>query len=368
MKTFLQEERYRALFVLVSCCIPMCIEILVGGVLHTPMSWHCIVIASLYTVLAFKATAARCHKDNSFIVYSSTCHSSLCILTVYAWLSLFTHIYNSTIACMMPDTETSMDDMLQACQKGGLVRDCTKNIHFLNKITSLRSFCPQDILGHHLGTTYIISVYIFRIIICGIYGMWNLYTWNTARFETCRDAASIRITSKRLPPFKRTLFFVCATMVCCLIEASVLHIQSLSSFEVVLPHVFGFCLYHTLKTKRMADSSKDCLYVIKKTVLVTGMVYATLDFIMNSTGLIFRCFGNDMIEKHLKDTCKDVGNPSSVNECYSMIENLDNTYFTREFCPSNDLSTAVLYIVNIVKVLLLTIGTAFLYATKKHEN
>ena len=363
---FLQEERYRALATFVSCCVPFCIEILVGDVMHSPMSWHCMVIAWLYVSLAFKATVAKRHFPVEFTAFGACCQASLYVLTAYTWLSFFSKLYVSTISCMLPSTESVASEMLVECQKGGLVRDCEKNINFLNKITISQARCPIQVLGHFLGNTYMVLVYLFRVVPCGIFSMWNLYTWKKDRFDTTAaiSPSEVKISSRHMPELKSMIFVICIVILCCILEIAVSHVHPLTSFEVVLPYVFGLSLYYTLTTKRMSETSKDFIFIAKKMVFITGIVYTLVDFVMNSTGILYRCIGNNAIENQLKHTCKDVADSSSISKCYNMISKLDETYFYREDCPGLNASTFVMYTSNIVKVAVLAIGVPCMYAAK----
>ena len=366
----LQEERYRALATFVSCCVPFCIEILVGGVMHSPMPWQCMVIAWLYTSLAFKATVAKRYFPVEFTAYGACCHASLYVLTAYTWLSFFNQLYTSTISCMLPSTEYVGGGMLIECQRGGLVRDCEKSINFLNKITVAQARCPTQMLGYSLGNTYMVLVYLFRFIPCGIFSMWNLYTWNENRFDSTEymSPSEVKVTSRDMPKLKPLMFSVCIVILCCILEITGSHIHPLSSFEVVLPYVFGLSLYYALATKRMNETSKDFIFITKNMVFITGIVYTVADFVMNSTGILYRCIGNDAIENELKHTCKDVGDASAISKCYNMISRLDDTYFHREACPALNTSTFVMYTSNIVKVIVLAIAVPCMYAAKNKRG
>ena len=209
--------------------------------MHSPMPWQCMVIAWLYVSLAFKATVAKRYFPVEFTAFGACCQASLYVLTAYTWLSFFSKLYTSTISCMLPSTESVASDMLFECQKGGLVRECEKNINFLNKITITQARCPIQVLGYFLGNTYMALVYLFRVIPCGVFSLWNLYTWNKSRFDTTEymSPSEVKTSSRDMPEMKPMIFSICIVILCCILEIAVSHIHPLTSFEVVLPYIFG---------------------------------------------------------------------------------------------------------------------------------
>ena len=292
-------------YLLASCCVPLIVEVLVGGEVETPIPWNVVVLATA-CMLFRKEEALK--------------HAGLVVLITYSWMRFFMHLQPG-VACMIP---SDAEDWLEACRRGGLVRHCTASIETLNRLKRQQDNCPGTVFGSTLGPVYNVLAYVFRVLPCCVVA--PLYLWRRKRREEKHD-------------LHHSLFALSvAVATCSIMEIAVVNVRRLSSLEVVLPFLFA------LQVDRL---------FLKKRLLELGMFYAIADFFMRGTSTVYKCVGTGISQKELLELCRS----ENQRDCLRGINRLGS--LEEEDCPRVDFASVLMCFSAVLKVALLTVGVVF---------
>ena len=298
-------------YIFASCCVPLLIEVLVGGQLETPITWNVVVLVGVCTMFR--------HDLDMKI-------ASLTALVIYSWMSFFQHLQPG-VACMIP---SEVEDWLQECRKGGLARNCLSSIETLNRLKKQQDDCPMTVLGSALGTAYYVLVYAFRVIPCCVLAPLQL--------RGLQQQQRRQQQQQQQQEHSTVFALSVAIAVCCIMEIAVVDVKRLSSLEVILPFVFALQIRSPYLRSKLFN---------------LGMFYSISDFFMNSTSTIYKCVGAGVSQRKLLDMCRS-GNEQSCMEGIHLLGSLE-----AEDCPRGNFASVVMCLSAVMKVSLLTVGVMF---------
>ena len=351
---FFRLERSRALFTFLCVCLPLSIEITTGIKLQSIIGWEIIIPTYTYMLLAHQAT--RTSNEIHFRIYTETCRIMLVVVVFYSWLSATYNMKSAIIDCVLP--LSGIGNYLIECKRYGLGKNCIDGISHINRMNSARTRCPVAILGPTLGGWYMLVVIIFRFIPTGIYGLWNLYTWNSKRFMKGDNLDTNVQKNIAIVPSNRILNICTLILLPCVLgEVSVSHIKPLSSINCIHYFIVIILIQNTIQSCSVEIRSP--LVYIQKLCFYTGMIFLFLDLCNRSMEIIMTCYTGDKTEKHLKDMCAHLHGVGGMERCYMALSDVDPTHFLRDGCPSSffhDIQSSILYCSNIIKVIVMSVG------------
>ena len=351
---FFRFEKSRALLTFLCVCLPLSIEISSGIRMQSIISWEIIIPTFAYMLLAFQAT--RCFDKHNFQIYVELCRLTLTIIVFHSWLSIIYNMKTAIVNCVL---ETSLNDnYLIECKKYGLVKNCIEGISHINRMNSARTKCPTSILGSTLGGWYMLLVILFRFIPTGIYGLWNLYTWNPERFARSGSCGTTEEKEKHVVPSGKILSICTVILLPCLLgEISVSNIKPLSSINCI--HFFVAIIIIQNSVHGCSADIKSALLYVQRLCFYSGVIFLFVDLCQRSMEIIMTCFTGNKVDEYLKDTCTHSYGVRGIEQCYMALSDVDPYYFLKDGCPTSffrDIQTAILYCSNIAKVVVFSVG------------
>ena len=351
-------ERKRALTIFLLSCIPMCIELVHSVGMLTIVDWRIVCLTFLYWRLSESAS-----KYQSSLVLQEATKAALCSVVTYAWLSFLTSIRSVAVGCLLGGVtgSTYQHAVFTVC-KGGISDLCLKAIDEANRSAWTNRQCPSSLIGSQLGYVYFLLVMLFRFAPCAFYGLWNLSTWNTERL---RDG-SIR----SMPPQKKVnnnilCGTLCILLGCVTVEIAMQgHIHSLSSPFVILPFLAVVSFQYTLTSQRMRDSSKETLIFLQRQAITHGSVTSLIDLLIQALFVVSICVPEFVSVSELTEACTTAMGHHHLTKCHELIHSRTLRPITSDMCPvmseNNNSAIGILYVANIIKVIVLIVGSFIL--------
>ena len=364
-----RSERNRALFMLVCSFAPLCFELVAGGDMVSLIEWNIGLSIFLYTCFVFQASSCKDHTSSRFHLYVECAKLCLLLSVVHCWLDFFHNMQQGLVTCVLMDAK-AMTANLNECQENGLVSGCVHALQFLNTFNRAVSKCPQVVLGNFVGKLYIAIVLCFRFINVGLLGVWNLYSWNLDRFISKSNESIKKDSSSctRTPSTKYMCGMLLLLLPCLVVEAAIPHVIPLSNINVMVIQMAVFGLQYIIKMNVHDKTVKNTLLNIQKVVVITAIFYTVTDFVMQCIKIIFSCIANDLMKEDIMKTCSNAHSRQEIEQCYSMLEYVNPSFYTSETCPHASGQTApvaTLYIANAIKLIVLSVGNTIVFFSKK---
>ena len=342
---------------------PFCFELAAGRYMVSAVEWNVIVFVFLYAAFCFEATSCRCTSPTNFEVSRQCAKLSLFLAVAYTWLSFLHGMQDSIVKCLLVDLEQVGDSVEATCREGGFRRGCVRAVKSLNELNKVATNCPQVQLGSFIGTVYMVVVLGFRGFAVGVVGIWNLYSWDPARF---RSGGSTHETHNRAraPSSKRMYILLLCLLPCVVVEVAVPDILPLSTVGATVVQLAVFGLQQSIKSTPKDKAARSALMAVQKVLACTAASYALLDFLLQSLSVIYTCAPVSVQAQSVTAACAGATTRSDVEKCYSLIQDMQPASLASERCPQvggSSAASVTLYLANISKVVLLTVGNSLVF-------
>ena len=358
------RERNRSLVMLACTLVPLCFELVAGSDMVSAVEWNVILFVFLYAAFSFHATTCRRGSVAKLEVSEWCAKVSLFLAVAYCWLSFLRGMQNSMVKCLLADVEKQAQEFEELCRQGGLSRGCLRAVESLNELNKIATNCPQVKLGPFIGKIYTVAVLCFRGIAVGIVGMWNLYSWDSERFQTKGSTRGESHERSRAPSTKHMCGLLLCLFPCVIVEVAVPHIMPLSTLGVTVVQLAVFGLQYAVKSSSREEETKSVLIGVQKVVVCTAIFYTLLDFVVQCLTVIYSCAGREVEEDSVVNTCAGARTRSELESCYSVLQEVQPSFYVSEMCPQTKgetIPSVLLYVANVVKVVVMTIGNSVVF-------
>lgn len=360
-------ERNRSLLMLTCTLIPLCFELVAGNDMVYVVDWNVTLFVFLYTAFAFQATSCKGNSLVKFQVLDGCAKVGLLVAVLYCWLTFWRGIQQSIVTCLLVDMEYSTEKGISKCREGGLVSRCLNALNAINDLNKISTNCPQIVLGSFIGNLYMAIVICFRCIAVGVVGIWNLCSWDISRYGSSKHQEAPNHIRTRAPSTKHIVTMILFLFPCILVEVAIPHIMPISTIGVTIMQLVIFGLQYVIKTGGTRTQVRSSLITVQKVLVCSAIFYALLDFVMQCIRLMHSCLSSDIQGESVSEACANAKNQIEVEHCYSLLEDIQPSFFTSDKCPNLREDTAamvILYLANSIKILLLTIGNAIVFFHK----
>ena len=359
----MHQERRRALVMFLCSCAPMSIELVHSLGMSTIVDWRIVCLTFLYWRLS--ATASKYSScPEAFAVLREASRAALSAVVVYAWLSFLTSMRPVAVECLLADvTRSTYKHTLFSLCRGGLSHACLNGVEELNKSLWMSRQCPSALIGIRLSSVYFFLVMVFRFIPCAFYGLWNLYTWHDDRFQADSRPSSLR--KQRHVNERILLGSICILFSCVTVEIAMQgQILSLSSSYVILPYIAVLSIQYALKSRRFRESSREVLLLLQSQAITMSVFVSVLDLLIQILFVASVCLPDTVSISELTEACTTATDSQHITKCHEIIQSRTERTVFSDLCPSltekNNSLVGILYAANIIKVILLSLGTLIL--------
>lgn len=382
------KKEKESFLMFIFCCIPLTIELVHNVGMLTVIDWHIICLAYLYWQLCYQRRKGACQMIGDGIL-NELCHIALTILVTHAWISFLSSIRSVIVACILEDITTSNHNyshlLSQSC-KTGVTPSCLKVLNQINKHSTSSKICPSSVVGSRLGYVYFFFVIVFRFIPCALYGLWILYSWNNIDNRINEEDRSKRTDNEMYEMHKSSSYkqlklnqkylFVCLGIICScvLIEIALQgNVHSLSNPSVILPYMALVYVQYCFISKRYRESTLQILILLQNLAMQMSIIYSLLDFFIQVMYVTSVCIPDVISVSEITDICSHAVHQSKQEEkCHELIEKHIVKPMPSDMCPSffNEKQSivSVLYTANVIKVIVLSLGTLLLKPCTKYEE
>lgn len=344
-------------------CAPMSIELVHSLGMWTIVDWRIVCLTFLYWRLS--ATASKYSScPEACTVLREASRAALSSIVLYAWLSFLTSMRPVAVGCLLADvTGSTYKHTLFSLCKGGISNACLNAVEELNKASCMSRQCPSSLIGIRLASVYFFLIMVFRFLPCAFYGMWNLYTWHDNRFQ---GASSPKALPRQRHLNERRLFgSICILLSCLTVEIAMQgRIHSLSSSYVILPYVTVISIQYALKSRRFRDSSREVLLLIQNQAIMMSVFVSILDIFVQTLFIASVCIPDTVSVSELTEACTTAMDNEHMTKCHQLIQSRTVRPVFSDLCPSllenNNSMVGILYTANIIKVIVLSLGTLIL--------
>lgn len=358
------QERIRALAMLACAFVPLCFELAAGRYMVSAVEWNVIVFVFLYAAFCFEATSYRCTSSAKMEVCRQCAKVGLFLAVAYSWLSFLHGMQDSIVKCLLVDLEGAGDSVEATCREGGFRRGCVRAVKSLNELNKVATNCPQFKLGYFIGNVYTVVVLCFRGFAVGVVGIWNLYSWDPARFRSGGSSDEAE-NGPGTPSSKHMYVLLLCLLPCVVVEVAVPDILPLSTVGATAVQLAVFGLQQSIKSSPKEEAARNALIAVQKVLACTAAFYALLEFVLQSLSVIYTCAPMSVREQSVTATCAGAVTHSEVEKCYSLIQDMQPVSpASSERCPQGSGSSAAsvtLYLANVSKVVLLTVGNSLVF-------
>ena len=382
------KKEKESFLIFIFCCVPLTIELVHNVGMLTVIDWHIICLAYLYWQLCYHRRKRTSQMIGDRIL-NELCHLALTILVTHAWISFLSSIRSVIVACILEDITTSNHNyshlLSQSC-KTGVTPSCLQVLNQINKHSTSSRICPSSIVGSRLGYVYFFFVIVFRFTPCALYGLWILYSWNNTDNKSNEDDKSKQKddemhekeqhSSYKQMKLNQTYLFVCLGIICScvLIEIALQgNVHSLSNPNVILPYMALVYIQYCFISKRYRESTLNILILLQNLAMQMSIIYSLLDFFIQVMYVTSVCIPDVISVSEITDICAHAVHQSKQDEkCHELIQKHIVKPMSSDMCPSffNEKQSiiSVLYTANVIKVIVLSLGTLLLKPRMKCEE